>query len=233
MGGLLRNTIDFSLWVGAGVIVLLVVGGVLLYRKRKIPALGRLGFLLFLYFSNFFIITMARLTTNRTDYSLAQFRYQYIPNALLVLILIALLTYLFRLTRRRVIIICVLLIPILIYNAYLTFHYTELIDRQLAPLKNLLSILRKSITTGRINPNRPLYLHPRLPSLLPPLCWNEDMARFMEGNYQWLFSGPELESFTLDPTRAAWIINDRSFRLKPISPLRTGRSRRFAEEISP
>ena len=210
MGGLLIKYSHLlpGIVVGMGIITLLLAGisGWLLYRRKNFHALGLLSFLLYLYCSGFFVVMLARATTNKTEYVFTQFRYQYIPNAILILLVVAALDTVLRPRRREKLVIAGALIPILLANIYISQFYVGVIQKQLLPLRLLVSHIQRGIKDGVINRDARLYLEDGLAARLPPLCWNRTMAPFVRGTYQWMFSRKELNYFTFSINDAAWII---------------------------
>ena len=214
MGGMLSSwhqALPAIVRIGGGAGFLLLLGiFILLRRKRRTFQL--LTFFFFLGFTSFLITALSRLSTNYVSYSLVQFRYQYIPNAMLIMMAVVLLGTLSPPSRREKTIIGLTLLPILIFNMYITHGYVMVIKEQLNPLRVILTNIRRGIDTGIINQDRRLYISPGIVRRLPPLCWNRDMARFMRGNYQWIFPPGEMKNFTLDPREAAWIITGNDYR---------------------
>lgn len=215
MWGILKDWYDFLprliMITAGGVVLLLGLGFRFLSRHRQGRLTSILTFFLFLYFTNFFIVTFARLTTNEPRYVFSQFRYQYIPNALLALMIVAVLSILWRPKKRGKIIIGALLLPVLIINSFLSYRYLTTIDRQLAPLGKMLHNIRRVIKEGLINANQKLYIEEGVPQKLPSLCWNEDMAPFMKGNYQWIFPHDKMNVFSLNEDGAAWVIKSSNY----------------------
>jgi len=212
MGGMLLRWQEASslrgvvIGVGAATLVLLLATGIILFRKRRYRFLHLMGFLLFLLFSNFFIILLARLTTNPLFYAFTQFRYQYVPNAMVMLLAAAALDRLLRPNRRDKILIACALIPILGANLLLTHTYTIILKGQFRPLKTMLNAINEKLESGQISDEEPLYIEYEVTSSLPILSWNEAMSRFMRGTYQWYFPPRSQNAFSLDRDRAAWII---------------------------
>ncbi|HPQ67464.1 MAG TPA: hypothetical protein PLI51_12115, partial [bacterium] len=173
---------------------------------------------LYLYFSYFFVVVAARLTTNLVIYPYTQFRYQFVPNALAVMAGIVLVCGLFRPRRREKAVIALAAVPLIAANAYLSWTYSGVISDQLAPLGNLLKNVKTHLDDGRINPSARLYIDPAVTEKLPQLCWNRTMAKLgmIQGTYQWIFSGEELASFTDRPENAVWTIG-------PADPVRIRR----------
>ena len=212
MGGFLAKCglADLSstvLWGGGAGMILLGIGAWFLWRQGKKRTLVTLAFLSFLYFTNFFIITLGRVTTNSIYYPLAQFRYQYVPNALLVLLILTAIDRMLKPGRKGRAVICSLLIPVLILNIYLVYHNVDFIRRQLAPLRTLIVNLRNGIERGVINERERVYLNDDVTDYFPSLCWNKAMAKYFEGTYQWIFSEEEIDCFAFSSQDAFWIID--------------------------
>ncbi|HDL65155.1 MAG TPA: hypothetical protein ENH12_07190, partial [Proteobacteria bacterium] len=97
---------------GLGTVTLILAGIIvfLLIRRKERKALASAAFLSFLYLSNFSILVAARSTTSDFSHIIRQFRYQLIPNALLVLLAAVIISALWSPTRKgRAILIAILL----------------------------------------------------------------------------------------------------------------------------
>jgi hypothetical protein len=210
MAGLLvgwyKSLSEIIFLTGGGAILLLGTGGVLLYRRKKRKTIFILSFFGFLLFTYFFIVAISRLTTNDIWYPFTQFRYQYIANALLILMVITIVSRLVRPGRLGKIIISFILLLVLSINLLLSHKYMAVINSQLEPLTIMLSNIESRIKNGEINSQAKLLIEDTVTVNLPPLCWNEDMARFMPDNYRWFFSKKEQNFFSSSLPEAAWII---------------------------
>lgn len=198
-------------WSGGAVLLLLLLGAWWLAHKRQRRLLSLLSFFFFLYLTNFFTVATARLTTNRALYPLTQFRYQYIPNALLALIIPAVITILIRPRFRGKVIITLILVPVLVFNILVGHQQIDILEERLRPLAAMLDNIRGELAVGTINRENRLYLAPEVPDRIPSPGWNRNMARFMEGNFQWFFPAREMENFTLQAEESTWIITKDSF----------------------
>ncbi len=182
--------INRFLAVSGWLVILLFLAAVFLLRKRGLLRRpGPLTFSLYLLVTSTFALYHGRMSTNFPIYVLRQFRYQYIPNALTVLLAVLLLDRLIRArpgVRRYIYLFLALVAAVNII--FLTAHL-GVVNRQLAPLHRLLSGVKAGIGAGRIDPGSGVFLDPDLADQLPPLCWNRDMARFMEGTYEWIWPG--------------------------------------------
>lgn len=210
LGGILLSWESYLdtivLWAGA-VGGLLVAGGAgWLIRRRERRTLGLLAFFFFLYFTNFFTVSLARLTTDPVFYPLSQFRYQYIPNALLTLMAAAVIGILIKPGRRGKILIALILIPILAFNMYRDHKLTIILENRLRPLRIILANINRGLEEKWINKEARLFIEKEVAEKLPVPGWNNNMARFMKGTFQWFFPASEMNKFTLFPENAAWII---------------------------
>lgn len=205
-------------WTGGAVLLLLGLGAWLLVRKKRYRLLALLAFFFFLYLANFFTVATARLTTNRALYPLAQFRYQYIPNALLALMLAAAVGSLCRPRLRGKAIIVLILAPVLSFNIVLSQRQVFELGERLRPLGVMLENIRRGLEEGTIDEDNRLHIAPGVPDRVPSPGWNRSMGRFMEGNFHWFFPAREMEKFTLNPAEAGWIIRAESFPgIEPVS----------------
>ena len=215
LGGLLieweKTMVPIVITGGMAGMILTFFGIRALWRKRGSGVFLRLLFPVSLYCGYFLVLSLARQSTDHISYTLVQFRYQYVPNALTVLTALLAVTYLLRPTRRERIIICGALLPILLINAYFSNLYQRTINRQLFPLRVVLKNIKDGMDQGLINEKEKLYIEEELPINLPSLCWNPDMGRFMEGSYQWIFHPDTMEYFTSTPETAAWKIKEDDF----------------------
>ncbi len=207
-----------KLIIVAGIISLLALAGgiFLLYRKERAGALPPF-FFFFLLFTAVFTLYHGRMVTNVPLYVFRQFRYQYIPNALIALLALLLVDRWIRARPQHRIIPYVILFWILLINLLVVKVHLSILDRQMAPLGKILTEIRAGLKDGRISPARKLYLDDAIAAALPSLCWNTGMARFMKGTYQWIFSPRVQKSFTFDKNQAGWVIDKNDFNLKEIS----------------
>jgi hypothetical protein len=195
-----------ALWGGVITALLIAAGTVYIYRKRKRRILALLSFLMILYITNFFIVGLSRLTTNEAFYPLSQFRYQYVPNALLALMAAVIIGNLFRSRKFLKIIICLILVPILFFNIYLSHKHVVIIGRRLTPLRTIIATIHSGLEDGIITEEKPLFIDEKITENLPSPSWNVNMAQFMEGTFQWFFPASEMKKFTLYREDAGCII---------------------------
>jgi len=215
-----------SLWQGAsaelskliliaGVFTLLIMasGCYFLYRKDRSGALLPL-FFLFLLCASVFALYHGRGITNVPLYVFRQFRYQYVPNAMIILLALFLVDRLIKAHKKARLVVYVILSGILLVNFVVLTAHISILDQQMAPLSKMLSEINAGLKDGRITPDRKLYLNDAIASSLPPLCWNGGMARFMKkGTYQWIFSPEDQNSFTFEKEQAGWVIEKKDLSL--------------------
>lgn len=215
-----------SLWQGAsaelakliliaGVIALLIMatGCYLLYRKDHSGALMPL-FFFFLLCSSVFALYHGRGITNVPLYVFRQFRYQYVPNAMIILLAIFLVDRLIKSHQKARLVVYVILSGILLVNLVVLTAHISILDQQMAPLGKMLTEINSGLKDGRITPEQKLYLDDAIARSLPSLCWNGGMANFMKGTYQWIFSPREIKSFTFKKKQAGWVIEKKDLSLK-------------------
>ena len=200
-----------ALWGGVITALLIVVGAIYIYRKRERRILVLLSFFMMLYLSNFYIVGLSRLTTNEAFYSLSQFRYQYVPNALLALMAAVIIGNYLRSKKLLKIIICLILVPILFFNIYLSHKYVVIIGERLTPLRTLMATIHRGLEDGIITEEDPLFIDEKITGNFPSPSWNVNMAQFMEGTFQWFFPAPEMKKFTLSREEAGWIIKKDNY----------------------
>ncbi len=198
-------------WAGGVVLLLLVLAGWVLIRSKRFRLADILAFFFFLYLTGFLTVSVARQTTNLPIYTLSQFRYQYIPNALLALALTAVVGGLFKPRVRRAAIIALILAPVLVFNIVISQRQVADLGERLRPLGIMLENIRRGLEEGKISEGERLYIAPDVPDRVPPPGWNRSMARFMEGNFHWFFPARQMGKFTLDPDEAVWVITEGSF----------------------
>lgn len=215
MGGwllALDNRLEtFVFGAGSVIFLLLLLGAWWLLYKKRYRLLALLSFFFFLYLSNFFTAVAARLTTNEISYPLIQFRYQYVPNGLLALILAAAVCGLCRPRAPGKMIIVLTLIPVLIFNIMLCHRQIVFLGDRLRPLGVMLENIRWGLDGGTINEKARLYISPRVTTQVQSPGWNFSMGQFMEGTFQGLFPAREMKKFSLRREDAAWIITWNSF----------------------
>lgn len=212
LGGPVTRIPDSSLlahliWGGIAVLGLVAAGGWPLGRRMKRSARLAVFFLIYLYLSNFFIVFLARIPLGDLRHILVQFRYQYVPDALLVLMIVAALSALPRPGRLGRAVAGGILLWILAANIAVSRRTAADVNRHLAPLNRVLSRIREGIESGEINPGSRLYIQRHITDYLPKLCWHKGIGRKMKGTYEWGFPPEEVECFTLSRREAAWILD--------------------------
>jgi len=199
-------------------LILLGIAGAALLRKRRCPRRPLpFIFALYLLLSGTFALYHGRMATNLPVYVLLEFRYQYVPNALLALLGILGADRLFKAARRLRPWVYALLGIVLTLNLLVLNAHLQEVNRQMAPLGTLISNIKAGMANGRVDPKNGLYLDDSLPESLPQLCWNVNLAPYMRGTYQWLFPSEQLGCFTFSPGEAAWTVATSDFSLQPLS----------------
>lgn len=213
MGGLINRIPEDSLpaviaVAGIMTMILIAVAGRILYRRRQGETLLTLGFLLFLYAANFFTVFLARIALGDLHHILVQFRYQYIPNGLLVLMAAAVFgPFLARGGRRRAVIFSIVIALVLIANIVVSLQTVRTVNRHLAPLQRVLNRVRAGIDSGEINPREPILIQRGITRYLPQLCWQSGIGRRMQGSYEWVFYPRYGDCFTRLSREADWILD--------------------------
>ena len=188
-----------------GIISLLIIAGGCFYIYRKDRATALMSFFfLFLLWSSVFTLYHGRGITNVPLYVFRQFRYQYVPNAMIILLALFLVDRLIKAHQKARLVVYVILSGILLINLVVLAAHISILDQQMAPLGKMLTEIKSGLKDGRITPERKIYLDDSIADTLPALCWNGVMAKFMEGTYQWIFSPEEIKSFTFNPDQAGW-----------------------------
>ncbi len=194
----------------AAATVALILAGVLtflLLRQGKRRTLAVAAFLGYLYLGNFSMLVAARSTTTDISHILRQFRYQLIPNAILILLSALIFSALFQASRRSRVILVTTLTVLFLGNSFFTRRHIDTVTTNLSPLKELLNNIRTGIDRGDITPDRRLYLPDGFAGSFPRLCWSRSMGRKMYGTYQWIFSPVELRCFSLRPEGSYWTMD--------------------------
>ena len=213
MGRVWKAGIPISLpslitWVGVMMIIILALGGWILYRRRQLRVLSLLAFFFFLYLCSFFVLSLGRVTNSNFGHLLVQFRYQFIPNALFIMMVLAVVDGLCRPGRKRRLITAFCLTPILIVNICISHKNIMMVRENLRPLRLLLAELKEGIRTGVINKEDRIYIQPGITSYLPPLCWHKGVGKFIEeGTYEWYFPEGNINCFVFSREEAVWILD--------------------------
>jgi hypothetical protein len=193
--------------------LLIMVGGCyLIYRKDRSGALMAF-FFFFLVWTSVFALYHGRGITNVPLYVFRQFRYQYVPNAMVIILALFLIDRLIKAHKKARLIVYIILSGILLINLVVLTAHISILDQQMAPLRKMLFEIESGLEDGRITSDKKLYLDDRIADRLPSLCWNGGMARFMKGTYQWIFSPQNQNSFTIEKNQAGWVIDKKDLSL--------------------
>ncbi len=209
--------IDRFLSISGGILIcLFIIGLVLLLKKRPREFLSPFFFYIFLLVTGVFVLIHGRMGTNFPIYVLRQFRYQYLSNALVMLVALFVVDRLLKFHPRLRWVIYPFLSIVLAVNVIVLLPHIAFLREQMAPLDGMLSAVRMGIREGEITPARKIYLDDAIAPGLPPLCWNHDMARFMNGTYQWIFRDANGRLFAFSRGEAGWEIDPESLKLKQV-----------------
>ncbi|MFA5163774.1 MAG: hypothetical protein WC441_04655 [Patescibacteria group bacterium] len=186
---------------------------VYLYKKRYVEEWKIIVYFLFLLTAEPYIIFFCRLLDNALGYCLSEFRYQYIPNAFIILTVAFIIERFVKPSRRRKKLIFAFLALIFFLNIVCIHRVMNIYNYHLSGLQRMISSIKRGIGQGYINSSNRLYIDEDLPDYLPHLCWNIEMGELFipNGNYKWMFSEKEMENFTDAPQNARWVISKENF----------------------
>jgi len=210
MGGLVvRYQTPFEKFIfwGGGMIILVILAIIIYLFRKKLFETGKVFlFFIFLLLTELIALFHLRYLINNKVYNLTQFRFQLVPNALFIIIVLFLIERILNPSKLKKVLICLFLFLILLANIQATRRGISLLNIQLAPLQKLISNIKIAIKTGQINEDNKLYLDNNIAESLSPLCWNREMGRrCMRGTYQWLFF-KDIKYFSTFAD-AKWVIN--------------------------
>ena len=208
-------------WVGGLAIIGLLFLGYRVYKKEKLRTAGsQFFFLLFLLVSEKFIVYFGRINTNDLAYGLTEFRYQLIPDAFTLLILILLFSWGSRFIKIKKKYILIPAFLLLLIHIHYDMKLINIYKHNLNSLQTMMSGIKRYIKEGKINNENKIYLDKNINDYFPHLCWNIEMgARFIDiGTYEWMFSEKEIKYFTFSPEEVKWIINKENFSVVPNTP---------------
>ncbi|MDD5255267.1 MAG: hypothetical protein PHR11_04345 [Candidatus Omnitrophica bacterium] len=217
MSGLIGRVpvdIDILTFAGGGAVaVAIVLAAVWLYRQKNRLAFGAFVFFMYLLLSELFILFWFKSLVNSSLYNLTQFRFQYIPNAF---VLLALACFVQGLEDRRRIIAkaaFLLLVVSLVLNIRSSKAGVLFLTRELAPVRVIITNIARGLDEQRITPDKKLFIDREVVKKLPSLCWNNEMGqRCMRGTYEWLFPPRQIDCFS-GKEEAAWIIDQRTLKV--------------------
>ncbi|MCX5694579.1 MAG: hypothetical protein NT014_05620 [Candidatus Omnitrophica bacterium] len=217
LGGFLSShrpaIIDMQILSG---ILLLIICWFIVYlsRRRKFDIIKSFLFFFFLLLTFSGTVFISKYYTNREyAYSLFQFRYHFVPSALIMLIASLFFERLGKLNKKIKAILCIILVLITALNVYCITSSILLESRQMATLNDMIVNIKRGISSKQINEKDRVYLDNRMVNILPKMCWNPIIGRFMKGTYQWMFNKKEIKYFSNSPESATWFINPRDFNL--------------------
>ncbi len=210
--------INRSLGIGGSLLLLVgIIGGIVLWKRRRPRHPLPFIFALYLLLTGTFLLYHGRMATNIPIYVLLEFRYQYFPNAIVFLLAILAFDRLLISWPRLRYWVYPLLVMVFALNLLVLTVHLKAITREMEPLKRLLTNIKTALDDGRLHPGQRLYLDDAIAESLPSLCWNVNLAPYMEGTYQWIFPREQLACFAFNPTKAAWTIDPGNFSLKTLN----------------
>lgn len=203
----------FVVYIGGAFVGLILISSYLyFYKKKYFEEIKIVIFFFFLMFSVMYPLFFFRLVTNDFVYGMTEFRYQYIQNTFVVLIIAFLIDRFVRFSLNMKVLLNVVVATVLIFNIYGDHKEVRINNEQLSDLKQMFSNINRGIKQGRINERSKLYLEEDTSDYLPSLCWNIEMgSRFMRGTYQWMFSAQEVRFFAETMDEASWVIDKDDF----------------------
>ncbi len=218
LGGWLNTQIPAIIriiYIGGGLALLIcLLVPVYFFRRKKYELSKASIFLFFLLFSEFFVLSRLSLLVNDPQYVLQQFRYQYIINVFVMIIVLLIVHQALGNSKLRLQIFRCGLALVLIMNIYYSLRGAAYVNSELAPLKKIVYSIKSKIDSGMINSENKIYIDDKITQVLPSLCWNDYMGtRFMKHTYQWMFTQKEVKYFTFSPQGAKWVIREEDFEL--------------------
>jgi hypothetical protein len=198
-----------------GALFSLIVAALFIYlwKKEYLDELKILGFFILIPLSELYVLFFCKSLVNSLAYCLSEFRYQYIPNAFIILTVAFIIERLVKPTRHRRKLIFAFLALTFFLNIVCIRRVINIYNYHLSGLQRMISSIKRGIGQGYINSSNRLYIDEDLPDYLPHLCWNIEMGELFipNGNYKWMFSEKEMENFTDAPQNARWIISKENF----------------------
>lgn len=216
LGGFINKSVNMDqiiLLAGGMTIIILLCAMLYLYKRKRFDIIKVTIFFIFLLISELFVLFHVKSLVNQYPYNFTQFRFQYVPNALCMLIMLFFFDSFLKRFKTKKRIVFTVLFFILLFNILATCRGVSLLNNQLAPLQKMLFNIKEGFRDGRINKDNKLFLDDSLALQFPLLCWNKEMGkRCMRGTYQWVFSKQEIEYFS--PYEGAiWIINGKKLNV--------------------
>ena len=210
----ISNGYSEIVYFGGGFIgIFLFAMVVYLYKRKFFLELTTMTFLIFLIITETYVVFLPRVVINLFEYSLTEFRYQYIPNAFIILLSFFIIERFFSyLIKKRWIVLILIILGLNIYSTQVVLgSYIQ----QFNNVNRMLNNIKFGINSGLIGEDNKIYIDADMPEYLPTLCWNIWMGeRFIkEGNYNLMFSEDKQNLFTSDPNNATWFIEKENFTL--------------------
>lgn len=195
------------------ILVLIIIGLCFVKRKEK-SFLSSFILMLYLLLSFTFLLYHFKYFSNKEYlYNFQQFRYQYIPNAFIVGIVMLILDRSKKVICNKIMVAVLILLSLFIFSNNLknTVAAIALEKEEMCPLNTMLNQINLAIKDGIITPKKKLYIDDDIALKLPNMCWNKEMGnQFIKGTYEWFFSADDIDCFTRSIDEAYWII-DKNF----------------------
>lgn len=218
MGGVIGSPgfdINTAMYIGGTVAILLTAGIFVYVAAKKRRALGALVFLFYLLVTELLTLFWFKSLVNSPLYHLTQFRYQFIPNAIVTIIAITLFGSIVRFTRLQRIALYATAALVIISNAFAVTSGISFLGRELLPLREILYNIKTAIAEKRITKDNRLFLDDAIAEHLPSLCWNRHMGqRCMRGTFQWFFSKKDILLFS-PRDEAKWVLDKKDYTVIP------------------
>ena len=199
---------------GAVVMIAVFLSAVWLYKKQdKKPAAAFL-FFVYLLLAELFILFWFKSLVNSGVYNLTQFRFQYIPNAFVLLAFVC-LTQVFLEQRAVLRAVCAfLLAAALVFNIHASRQGVMFLTRELRPVKVIIANISSALATQKITREKKLFIDRDIVKRLPTLCWNNEMGkRCMRGTYEWIFPASQIDCFS-GKEEASWVLDPKTLKIK-------------------
>ncbi|MFH2144659.1 MAG: tetratricopeptide repeat protein [Candidatus Omnitrophota bacterium] len=221
LNGLIFNHAPTELAMRAAAIALfLIIAGAMRLARRKDKNIFKqfmlLAFLLLSF--TFFLFHFKYYSNKLYHYNFQQFRYQYVPNAMVIMIFLLVINRLRPNRSKKAVYIVLVLLAIANIACILPAIAVE--KEQMAPLNSLIFNIKAKLESGSINKNEKIYIDKKLIMLLPRMCWNAEIGdNQMQGTFRWIFDKTQIQSFSDTDKDAAWVIDGITFEvIKKESP---------------
>ncbi|MBU0635322.1 MAG: tetratricopeptide repeat protein [Candidatus Omnitrophica bacterium] len=216
LGGFILNHAPTMLIMQVAAVVVtffIIEGTIYLARYRGKDVVKKFAVLVFLLASFTFTLFHFKYYSNKIyHYNFQQFRYQYVPNALVIIIGALFINQLRTAGGKKAIYLAVVALTVANIACILPAIAVE--KEQMAPLNNMITNIKKKLESGEINKNEKVYIDKKLILLLPRICWNAEIGdNQMKGTFRWIFDKTQIQSFSDTDKDAVWIIDGVTFEV--------------------